>query len=62
MDRFIDQRAQIRRDLRSVRRDLDRSIERLGTVLKVINIGLVPLLLTVVALLAVVRRKRRSQS
>jgi gliding motility-associatede transport system auxiliary component len=62
VDRFIDQRAQIRRDLRSVRRDLDRSIERLGTVLKVINIGLVPLLLTVVALLAVVRRKRRSQS
>lgn len=61
IDRFVDQRAQIRRDLRAVQRDLDRNIERLGTWLKVINIGLVPLLLTVIALAALFRRKRRGQ-
>lgn len=61
IDRFVDQRAQIRRDLRAVQRDLDRSIESLGTWLKVINIGLVPLLLTAFVLAAVWRRKRRKQ-
>ncbi len=61
IDRFIDQRAQIRRDLRAVQRDLDRNIERLGSWLKVINIGLVPLLLTVFVLAAVWRRNRSKQ-
>lgn len=59
IERFVAQRSQIRTELRAVRRDLDRSIERLGTTLKIINIGLVPLLLTVFALLVVARRKRR---
>lgn len=58
LDRFIDQRAQIRRDLRAVQRDLDRNIERLGTWLKIINIGLVPLLLTAFLLVAAWRRNR----
>lgn len=58
IERFIDQRAGIRRDLRAVQRNLDRDIERLGTMLKVINIGLVPLLLTVFVLVAVWRRAR----
>ena len=62
IDRFVDQRAQIRRDLRSVQRNLDRDIERLGTVLKVINIGLVPLLLTLFVLFAVWRRNRADAS
>ncbi len=61
IDRFIDQRASIRRELRSVQRNLDADIERLGTTLKVLNIGLVPVLLTVFALFAVWRRNR-SQS
>ena len=61
IDRFIDQRAQIRRDLRAVQRDLDRNIERLGTWLKVINIGLVPFLLTAFLLVAAWRRNRSSQ-
>jgi len=59
IDRFIDQRANIRTELRSVQRGLDQDIERLGTVLKVINIGLVPVLLAVFALIAVWRRNRR---
>lgn len=59
IDRFIDQRAEIRRELRAVQRGLDEDIDRLGTRLKVINIGLVPALLTVIVLLVVWRRRRR---
>ena len=58
IDRFIDQRANIRRELRSVQRNLDADIERLGTTLKIINIGLVPVLLTAFVLFAVWRRNR----
>jgi len=59
IDRFIDQRSAIRQELRAVQRGLDEDIEQLGTWLKIINIGLVPLLLTVFVLLAVWRRNRR---
>ncbi len=62
IDRFIDRRATIRTDLRAVQRNLDKNIERLGTWLKVINIGLVPLLLTVFVLVAVWRRNRADAS
>jgi len=58
IERFVDQRANIRRDLRAVQRNLDKDIEQLGTTLKVINIGLVPLLLTLLTLFAVWRRNR----
>ena len=60
IDRFIDQRAAIRKELRAVQRDLDSNIERLGTVLKSINIALVPMLLTVFVLFALWRRDRGS--
>lgn len=59
IDRFIDQRAKIRTELRAVQRGLDRDIERLGMLLKIINIGLVPVLLAAFALFAVWRRNRR---
>jgi len=59
IDRFIDQRSAIRQELRAVQRGLDEDIEQLGNWLKIINIGLVPLLLTVFVLLAVWRRNRR---
>ena len=62
IDRFIDQRSSIRKELRSVQRGLDEDIENLGTVLKVINIGLVPLLLTIGVLLVLWRRRREEQS
>ncbi len=61
IQRFLDQQVRIRQDLRAVQRNLDRSIERLGAVLQIINIGLVPLLLTVVALSAVIVRRRRAE-
>lgn len=60
IERFQAEQVRIRRELRSVQRDLDSSIERLGTTLKVINIAAVPLALTVLALLlAFVRIRKR---
>lgn len=61
IQRFLDEQVRIRQELRGVQRNLDRSIEQLGTVLQFINIGLVPLLLTAAALLAVVVRRRRAE-
>jgi len=60
IDRFVDQRAAIRQDLRAVQRGLDQDIENLGTVLKIINISLVPLLLTIFVLFAAWRRTREA--
>ena len=62
IDRFVDRRAEIRQELRAVQRGLDRDIERLGTLLKIVNIGLVPLLLTIFVLIAVWRRSRRGRA
>ena len=61
IQRFLDQQVRVRQDLRAVQRNLDRSIERLGAVLQFINIGLVPLLLTVAALTSVFVRRRRHE-
>lgn len=61
IQRFLDEQVRIRQELRGVQRNLDRSIERLGTVLQFIHIGLVPLVLTAAALLAAVVRRRRAE-
>jgi ABC-type uncharacterized transport system involved in gliding motility auxiliary subunit len=62
LERFQQQKATIRKDLREVRHGLDRDIKRLGTVLDVINIALVPLLLTVFGLAVFVWRRRRARA
>jgi ABC-type uncharacterized transport system involved in gliding motility auxiliary subunit len=62
VQRFLDEQVRIRQELRSVRRELDRSIEGLGTALKVINIVVVPLALTALALLGVFLRRSRKAS
>lgn len=59
VDRFMQKRLEIRQQLRQVRRDLDEEIEALGTRLKLVNIGLVPLLVVVFALLLAWRRRNR---
>ena len=59
VDRFIDQRTAIRKDLRAVQRDLDKDIEQLGTRLKIINTALMPVLLIAFVLIALWRRGRR---
>lgn len=57
--RFQERKLEIRQELRQVRRDLDKDIERLGTILKIVNIGLVPLLVSILALAVVWLRTRR---
>ena len=59
IQRFLDQQVRIRQELRAVRRNLDADIDRLGTWLKVINIAVVPVVLTILALGVVVVRRRR---
>ncbi len=60
LNRFQDEKLRIRKGLREVRHGLDQEIEHLGSVLKVVNIALVPLLLTIVAVIAYIWRRRRS--
>ena len=60
--RFEQEQLRIRQELRAVRRNLDRSIEQLGTTLKVLNIGVLPVMLTGLMLVIVtVRRRRKGQ-
>ncbi len=61
LDRFMEQRIEIRRQLRQVRRDLDRDIEALGTRVKAVNIALMPALVTVLALFMAWRRRRNAR-
>ncbi|HYM35600.1 MAG TPA: Gldg family protein, partial [Steroidobacteraceae bacterium] len=58
---FQQERARVRKELRDVRRSLDVGIERLGTLLKWINIGAIPLVLIVLAIVIAVRRRQRLQ-
>ena len=62
VQKFLDEQVRIRQELRTVRRNLDRDIDNLGTTLKILNIVLVPLLLTVVALTAVYLKRRRKSA
>ncbi|KAA9129866.1 ABC transporter [Marinihelvus fidelis] len=62
IQRFMDQRIQIRRDLRAVQHNLDRDIDALGTRLKVINIVVVPVVVIGIALwIGHLRRRRRQE-
>lgn len=65
IERFTDEKLRIRKDLREVRRQLYKDIERLEAWTKFINIGLMPLLIgiggTLIGLQRV-RRRRRSVS
>lgn len=58
LEKFTNQRLRIRKELREVRRNLDASIQRLGAVLKIINIGMVPLLIALGGLAAALFRRR----
>jgi ABC-type uncharacterized transport system involved in gliding motility auxiliary subunit len=50
LDNFLKRKLEIRKELRQVRRQLDAEIESLGTRLKLVNIVLMPLLVTFAAL------------
>ena len=62
IQKFQERKLEIRKELRQVRRDLDKNIEQLGNWLKFINIGLIPIVLSVLALIVMlfVRSRRRS--
>jgi ABC-type uncharacterized transport system involved in gliding motility auxiliary subunit len=62
LERFQEERVRIRKELRQVQRGLDQQIEDLGTALKVINIGLVPLLISILSIiLLIIRRQARDR-
>lgn len=61
IDKFRDEQVATRKALRAVQHDLRKNIESLGTQLRLINIGLIPLLMGVVAIaVALMRAARRS--
>ena len=56
---YNSKRSEIRKELRQVRHDLDRDIERLGRNLRLINIALMPALITLLTLALLAFRRRR---
>jgi ABC-type uncharacterized transport system involved in gliding motility auxiliary subunit len=62
VERLRERLLEVRQELRQVRRDLDRDIERLGDRLKFINIGLMPIVVTLIGLITalMLRRRRRA--
>ncbi|GAA3940027.1 GldG family protein [Litoribacillus peritrichatus] len=59
---FIQKKLDIRKRLREVRLNLDQDIEALGTKLKLINILLIPSVLTIIVIfVAMSRRKKRAR-
>ncbi len=52
IDDFNQQRIDIRKELREVRHRLDKDIERLGSMIKFINIGVMPILLVLLLMFA----------
>ncbi len=61
LDRFQQEKLRIRKELREVRLGLEQEIKALGTRLKLVNILVVPLVLTMLALaVAGFRRRRRA--
>lgn len=64
LDNFLKRKLEIRKELRQVRRQLDAEIESLGTRLKIVNIVLIPLLVTLAALAFAwwrIQRRRQAQ-
>ena len=62
LHKFLDEKVRIQKELRQVRLELDREIDRLGSSLKFINIGLIPLALTLALVLwiALASKRRRN--
>ena len=61
IEKFKQDQVKTRKELRNVQHQLRKNIERLGTELKFINIGLVPLLIAFIAIFAGYVRSRRYQ-
>ncbi len=59
IEKFRLEQIKTRKELRAVQHELQKNIERLGTLLKFINIGLIPLFIALLALFAGIRHARR---
>lgn len=57
--RFQKEKFKVRKDLRQVRHSLDLDIEKLGSKLKFINIGLMPIIISIIALIISIARSRK---
>ncbi|MCG8312277.1 MAG: Gldg family protein [Pseudomonadales bacterium] len=60
--RFQEQKLSIRKELREVQHQLNKDIDQLGYRLKLLNIALVPLLLTLFVIAVAIFRRRKAQS
>ena len=59
VERFVQEKLKIRKQLRDVQHQLSKDIEKLGTQLKLVNILAVPILITLIALGYRASRRRR---
>ena len=59
IEEFRLEQVKTRKELRAVQHELQKNIERLGTLLKFINIGLIPLFIALLALFAGIRHAHR---
>ncbi|MGQ0656948.1 MAG: Gldg family protein [Chromatiales bacterium] len=59
IEKFREEQVSTRKALRDVQHDLRKNIEGLGTALRIINIGLIPVILGVVAILVALYRVTR---
>lgn len=62
LEQFREEQLKTRKQLRAVQHDLQKNIERLGTTLKFINIGLVPILVAVIAIVIGLFGARRAKA
>jgi gliding motility-associatede transport system auxiliary component len=61
IEKFRDERVATRKELRSVQHELKKNIEKLGAQIRFINIGLIPLLITLLALfIGIYRANKRT--
>ncbi len=59
IDKFRNERLATRKELRGVQHELKKNIEKLGAQLRFINIGLIPLLITLLALMIGIYRANK---
>ncbi len=59
IEKFRDERLTTRKELRRVQHELKKNIEKLGAQVRFINIGLIPLLITLLALIIGIYRANR---
>lgn len=63
VQKFQEEKIKVRKELRQVRHSLDLDIENLGATLKFINIGLVPIIISILALfLSIVRSRKKKRA